>query len=89
VLGILDVAEVVTAVRSPWQNAYAERLIGSLRRECLDHVVVLGKIHLLRILAEYFVYYNRARCHPSLTGDAPEPRPAQGPALEGWQRARL
>ena len=61
VLEILDVAEVVTAVRSPWQNAYAERLIGSLRRECLDHVVVLGEIHLLRILAEYFEY-NRARC---------------------------
>ena len=65
------------------QNAYAERLIGSLRRERLDHVVVLGEIHLLRILAGYFEYYNRARCHFSLAGDAPEPRLAQEPEL-GW-----
>lgn len=78
-LEILGVEKVVTAARSPWQNAYAERLIGSLRRECLDHVVVLGELHLLRILAEYFAYYNRTRCHLSLGGDAPEPRPAQGP----------
>jgi putative transposase len=79
-LEVLGVKEVVTAARSPWQNAYAERLIGSLRRECLDHIVVLGEIHLLRILAGYFAYYNRARCHLSLAGDAPEPRSAQGPA---------
>jgi putative transposase len=88
-LEILRVEEVVTAARSPWQNAYAERLIGSLRRECLDHVVILGEIHLLRILAGYFEYYNRARCHLSLAGDAPELRPAQGPELgrlnsAGW-----
>ena len=80
-LEILGVEAVVTSARSPWQNAYAERLIGSLRRECLDHVVVLGEIHLLRILAGYFEYYNRARCHLSLAGDAPEPRPVQGAAL--------
>jgi putative transposase len=77
----LGVEEVVTAARSPWQNAYTERLIGSLRRECLDHIVVLDEIHLLRILAGYFEYYNRARCHLSLAGDAPEPRPVQGPTL--------
>jgi transposase InsO family protein len=58
--------------RSPWQNAYAERLIGSLRRECLDHVVVLDEVHLRRILGKYFEYYNRTRCHLSLVGDAPE-----------------
>ncbi len=81
ILEILGVEEVVTAARSPWQNAYAEQLIGSLRRECLDHIVVLGEIHLLRILAGYFEYYNRSRCHLSLAGDAPEPRPAQGPEL--------
>jgi putative transposase len=80
-LEVLGVEEVVTAARSPWQNAYAERLIGSLRRWCLDHVVVLGEFNLLRILAGYFEYYNRARCHLSLVGDAPEPRPAQEPAL--------
>jgi transposase InsO family protein len=74
---VLGVEEVVTAARSPWQNAYAERLIGSLRRECLDHVVVVGEVHLLRILASYFEYYNRVRCHLALAGDAPVPRPAQ------------
>ncbi len=58
-----------------------ERLIGSLRRECLDHIVILGEFHLLRILAGYFEYYNRARYHLSLAGDAPEPRPEQGPEL--------
>ena len=76
---VLGVVEVVTAARSPWQNAYAERLIGSLRRECLDHVVVLGEKHLLRILASYFEYYNRTRCHLALEGDAPVPRPTQKP----------
>ena len=80
-LDMLGIEEVITAARSPWQNAFAERLIGSLRRECLDHIVVLGEIHLLRILAGCFAYYNRARCHLSLAGDAPEPRPAQGPEL--------
>ncbi len=81
VVEVLGVEQVVTAARSPWQNAYAERLIGSLRRECLDHIVVLGEAHLLRILAGYFDYYNRARCHLSLAGDAREARPAQAPEL--------
>jgi transposase InsO family protein len=71
----------VTAARSPWQNAFAERLIGSLRRECLDHVVVLGEIHLLQILASCFERHKRSRCHLSLVGDAPEPRPGHGPEL--------
>ena len=78
---ILGIEEVVTAARSPWQNTFAERLIGSVRRECLDHIVILGEFHLLRILAGYFEYYNRARCHLSLAGDAPDPRPEQGPEL--------
>jgi len=69
-LQILGVEEVVTAARSRWQKAYAERLIGSSRRECLDHVAILGEIHLLRVLASY---YNRARCHLSLAGGAPNP----------------
>jgi transposase InsO family protein len=80
-LEVLGIEEVVTAPRSPWQNAFAERLIGSLRRECLDQIVILGEIHLLRILAGYFEYYNKARCHLSLVGDAPEPRPVQGSGL--------
>ena len=77
----LGIEEVVTAARSPWQNPYAERLIGSLRRECLDHVIVLDEVHLLRILRRYFEYYNGTRCHLSLAGDAPEARDVLGPAL--------
>ena len=55
----LDIREVVTAPRSPWQNAYVERVIGSIRRECLDHVIVLGERQLKRVLCEYVDYYNR------------------------------
>ena len=62
-------------------NPYAERLIGSIRQDCLDHVIVLDEVHLRRILAKYFAYYNESRCHLSLTGDAPEPRGVQGPEL--------
>jgi putative transposase len=76
----LDIQEVVIAPHSPWQNAYAERVIGSIRRECLDHVVVMGERHLLRILSTYLVYYNEMRTHLSLGKDAPEPRSVQPPA---------
>ncbi len=80
-IDVLGIEEVVTAAMSPWQNPYAERLIGSLRRDCLDHVIVLDEVHLLRILAKYFEYYNRTRCHLSLVGDAPVSRGVQGPEL--------
>jgi len=66
--------EVITAARSPWQNAFVERLIGSIRRECLDHVVVLNKRHLRRLLRSYFSYYHRSRTHLALAKDAPESR---------------
>ena len=56
---------------SPWQNAYAERLIGTLRRECLDHMIVFGEAHLRRILGTYVTYYNRSRIHHALNKDAP------------------
>lgn len=75
----LDIREVIIAPRSPWQNAYAERLTGSIRRECLDHVVVLDERHLREILSKYFKYYNRTRTHLSLLKDAPEPRSVQAP----------
>ena len=75
----LGIGEVVTAARSPWQNPYAERLIGSVRRDCLDHVIVLDEVHLRRVLATYFEYYNRSRCHLSLNGDPPASRTVQGP----------
>jgi len=73
------IREAVIAPRSPWQNAYAERVIGSIRRECLDHVVVIGERHLMRILSEYVDYYNGTRTHLSLIKDAPEPRGVQPP----------
>ena len=70
----LGLHEVPTAPRSPWQNAYAERFIGSLRRECLDHVIVFNERHLSRILSDYRRYYNRSRTHLALQKDAPERR---------------
>jgi len=70
----MGVDEVLTAPHSPWQNPFAERLIGSIRRECLNHVLVLGERHLRRTLARYFAYYHRARTHLSLDKDAPDVR---------------
>jgi transposase InsO family protein len=60
-----------TAPRSPWQNPYVERLIGTIRRECLDHLIVFGEAHLRRILGKYAAYYNESRIHRSLDKDAP------------------
>ena len=75
----LGIEEVLTAPRSPWQNAYAERVIGSIRRECLNHVVILNEKHLRRILARYVDYYNTMRTHLSLDKDAPKGRLVQLP----------
>jgi transposase InsO family protein len=66
-----------TSPRSPWQNGYAERLIGSIRRECLDHLVVFGEQHLRHVLLSYMKYYNEVRTHLSLNKDTPAPRPVQ------------
>jgi putative transposase len=68
---------VLTAPKSPWQNPFAERPIGSIRRECLDHVVVLGERHLKWTLKRYFRYYLDSRTHLSLKKDAPNPRAIQ------------
>jgi transposase InsO family protein len=65
------------APATPWQNAYAERLIGSIRRECLDHLVILSEAHLGRILQRYADYYNKIRTHRSLDKDAPAFRTMQ------------
>lgn len=70
----LGMEEIVTARGSPWQNPYAERLIGSIRRELLEHVVILNARHLKRLLRSYFDYYQRWRCHRSLGMDAPDYR---------------
>src|SRR5213080_2280583 len=79
----MRIEEVLTAPHSPWQNPFAERLIGSIRRECLDHVLVLGESHLRRILAGYFSYYHRARTHLALEKDAPDVRPVELPEAGG------
>lgn len=68
------IEEVITAPRSPWQNPYCERVIGTVRRECLDHVVITGRQHLLRVLGEYLSYYHDCRTHLSLDKDSPRPR---------------
>ena len=70
----LGMKEVISAPRSPWQNAFVERMIGSIRRECLDHVVVLSQRHLRNLLKRYFTYYHRSRTHLALAKDAPESR---------------
>ncbi len=76
-LRAMGIRDRPTAPRSPWQNAYAERLIGSIRREALDHVVVLGERHLRHVLLSYMAYHNEARTHLSLNKDAPIPREVQ------------
>lgn len=74
----LGISEVMISPRSPWQNPYVERLIGSIRHECLDHVVVLGEEHLWRLLRRYLSYYHRSRTHLSLDGDSPYARAVHG-----------
>jgi transposase InsO family protein len=64
-IAAMQIQAVVTAPRSPWQNAYVERLIGSIRRECLDHVIVVGVAGLRRILSDYVAYYNRVSYCPT------------------------
>jgi transposase InsO family protein len=76
----MGITEVITAARSPWQNPYAERLIGSVRRECLDHVIILSERHLRRVLSSYFHYHHDARTHLSLDNDCPRPRAVQLPS---------
>ncbi len=73
------ITEVLAAPRSPWQSPYVERLFGSNRRECLDHVVVLGEESLRRILRSYVSYYHDSRCHQALDKDSPEAREVQTP----------
>jgi putative transposase len=76
----MGITEVITAPRSPWQNPHAERLIGSIRRECLDHVIILNERHLPRVLSSYFQYHHDTRTHLSLGKDCPRPRPIQSPS---------
>lgn len=75
----MGIEEVKTAPRSPWQNPYVERLIGTLRRDCVDHLIVLGERHLRRRLRDYLAYYHGCRTHLSLAKDCPEPRKVEQP----------
>ncbi len=79
-VGNMGIEEVLIAPRSPWQNPYAERLIGSIRRECLNHVIVLNEAHLRRVLTSYFAYYHESRAHLSLECNAPVPRRVEHPS---------
>jgi len=80
-LAEMGMRQILIAPRAPWQNPFAERVIGSIRRECLDHVVVLGERHLRRRLRAYQRYYNTARPHQALDNNSPQPRDVQPPAL--------
>ena len=78
----MGIEEVVIARRSPWQNPYVEWLIGSVRRECLDHMIVLNERHLRRILSSYFEYYNESRTHLSLDRNSPIERKVEAVGRE-------
>jgi putative transposase len=78
----MGIQQVLSAPRSPWQRAYVERVIGSIRRECLDHIIVFHEQSLRRTLTAYSAYYHRWRTHLSLGKDAPHPRRTQRP-IEG------
>ncbi len=77
----MGIKEVLSAPRSPWQRAYVERVIGTIRRECLDHLIVLNEASLYRHVKSFLAYYHESRTHLSLAKDAPEPRPVYPPAL--------
>jgi len=73
----LGIRPILTAYRSPWQNGYCERLIGSIRRECLDHLIIMNESHLRAILQSYIRYYNTQRTHLEISKDSPELREVQ------------
>jgi len=75
----MGIKQVLSAPRSPWQRAYVERLIGTIRRECLDHLIVFNERSLYGHLQRFVGYYHRNRTHVALEKDTPEPRPSQGP----------
>ena len=77
----MGIQEVLSVPRAPWQRAYVERVIGTIRRECLDHVIVFGEASLYQHVRSFLAYYHGSRTHLSLAKDAPEPRPVQPPEL--------
>ena len=85
----MGIEEVLIAFRSPWQSPYVERLIGSIRRECLGHLIVLNEDHLRRRLSQFFTYYHEARAHLSPERNSPIPRPVCPPAQGKISRLAL
>jgi putative transposase len=79
----MGIHEVRIAPRAPWQNPFVERVIGSLRRECLDHCLILSEAHLRRLLRAYGAYYNTTRPHQSLDNNSPQPRVIEPPPCGG------
>jgi transposase InsO family protein len=77
----LGIEEIRISPHSPWQNPYVERLIGSIRQECFDHVIIFNEKHLRRVLREYFRYYTESRTHLGLDKDCPEPRSVEPPKM--------
>jgi putative transposase len=77
----MGIRQVITAPRAPWQNPFVERVIGSIRRECLDHVRILSETHLRQLLHRYVTYYNAVRPHQALDHNSPRPREVQPPEL--------
>jgi hypothetical protein len=77
----MDIEQVLISARSPWQNPFAERVIGSIRRECLDHVIVFDEKHLRRVLKQHFKYYHESRTHLGLEKDCPSLRAVEPPHL--------
>jgi putative transposase len=79
----MDIREVLTAPRAPWQNPFVERVIGSIRRECLDHFLILNETHLYRLLRAYVAYYNTTRPTP-IARQQQSPTPSHRPLPDGW-----
>ena len=73
----VGIKQIITSYRSPWQNGYVERVIGSIKRECLDHIIIINENHLRGILIDYVSYYNKYRTHLGIKKDSPEGRPVQ------------
>jgi transposase InsO family protein len=76
----MGIREIIASRKAPWQNPYVERVIGSVRRECLDHVIVFNEGHLRRVLKTYVEYYNESRPHLSLERNTPVPRKIEPPS---------
>ena len=80
-INILGIEPLVISARSPWQNGYCERMVGTIKRECLNHMILLGESHARRVLKRYFEYYHEARTHLGLDKDSPIPRKVEPPHL--------